>query len=340
MSSRLCAHGYGARADERDLHAACGDDLDLARKPVVVEVRAAERVHRLALRRRPVVHRVVVRDVHDREPGRPERLRRRRFGAEGEAAVDAVGSALRRAVDGEHALEVPEHEVTVQVALDAREGRGVGAAPVERDVAARDERERSVRRGAPGLRGGMLRRVVARRRRGRARMRAAVTSPAAKRPSTASRPPHLVTIRMRTYSRASPTRNVSFAGKTYGSDLCATGAAASLRGRDVPEPVPRPVSFSNGVCRTRAAKAAACCLAPWRRACSWPPLRSAPPRSPRRRPRPSRSMRRSSRSIRASPPPTSGSTSRTSGSRRSSTSRRSTVASSSSPSTTSRRAGR
>ena len=123
--------------------------------------------------------------------------------------------------------------------------------------------------------------MVARRRRSGSRSSAAqarVTSPAAKRPSTArtSAPPRHHPERP--YRRARPTRTFLQGDRAF-PDLCATGAPARLRGRDVPEPVPqaglvlrRGLSYKGGVSRC-------CCLAPWRRASSRPPPRSAPRRS-------------------------------------------------------------
>ncbi len=95
----------------------------------------------------PVVERVVVREVHHREAGAPEGERRRRLGAEGEAAVGAVGRALRRPGGRKCPLLVREDEIPVKEPLDPCEGRAGRALADEGDVTAGDKRE-GRRRGA------------------------------------------------------------------------------------------------------------------------------------------------------------------------------------------------
>ena len=196
-------------------------------------------------------------------------------------------------------------------ATSVNEASGAAARAFGADASARW----SPRSSSPWSRSSARTRSRAPRRRGRAR-------------ESSPPPRHHPDENLQSASPNVPSsRNALLQGKRAVSDLCATGAAASLRGRDVPEPVPRPVSFSNGVCRTRAAKAAAAaCRAGRGPARGRPGARHVPDR--REEGRGAAGLRADRRSsTRASPPPTSGSTSRTFGSRRSSTSRRSTTAS-------------
>src|SRR4029078_9382184 len=95
---------------------------------------------RLALR--PVVERVVVRDVQCGETARAERPRPARRGAEREAAALRVREAPGAPTGCERSLEIRDGEVGgAQVPPDARKERRRRLSR-ERDVAARDDGER------------------------------------------------------------------------------------------------------------------------------------------------------------------------------------------------------
>ncbi len=114
--------GIGREADDGDLGAADVDVRDLAGPAGREQPGLSQRCDRVRLAARAVVQRVVVREVHQGEPGVAEigRVRGRRV--EGEA-VRARRAALGRAAVGERALEVAEHDVPGEVERDVAEVR-------------------------------------------------------------------------------------------------------------------------------------------------------------------------------------------------------------------------
>ena len=120
-------------AEHRDADPAHVHVRDLARPPRRQQPRLPDGRDRVGLPGRAVVERVVVGEVHHREPRLPEERRIRDRRPEREAARAARG-ALGGAALGQRPLEVPEHDVAGEVEADCLEVR-LGRPGDHRDVA-------------------------------------------------------------------------------------------------------------------------------------------------------------------------------------------------------------
>ena len=156
--------GIGREGHERDLDPVRPDHGDLARQPGLGQARGVQRPDRLGLAGGAEVEGVVVRVVHDGEPGLPEVPRVGRRVPERETVRVLPRAALAGGRGGERAFQVAEHDLgpLVQGRLDRRQvgpriRRQLGRVSQHR-VTHRRDRHRSRRGGGHGRRAGSSRR--------------------------------------------------------------------------------------------------------------------------------------------------------------------------------------